>query len=1378
VSGAHDDTPGTQKEGDARQAPAAARPAARALPAGAAAAAVPGEPADAPQAAAYSADGQAVDATGFYAIACDPARSVVVEACAGAGKTWMLVSRILRALLAGHEPQQILAITFTRKAAGEMRARLDEWLGSFSATHMDRPQRIAELRARGLDAAGAEALADPLGALQARLLAGLRPVEVRTFHGWFGQLLGQAPLALLQELGLPAAYTLLEDPAPLRPALLRAFHRAVLADAALADDYRGLIARHRRAVVLGWLDAAWARAAEIEAADAAGRLEASVPPAAALDPAAGGPGGAEALLADEPLRSALAALAAELATGAGKTRPPTAAVLQQVLQLACPAADPAQAFALAWTALFTKDDEPRKRLSESAAHGVVIAGLVHIQALRRQQQAHEDQRAMSRLARVLLQQYRALKRRLQLVDMADLERAALALLADPVRAGWVQERLDQRLRQVLIDEFQDTSPLQWRALQAWLSAYAGAGGGASGQRPPAVFIVGDPKQSIYRFRNAEPRVFAAARDFVRTALDGRTLACDHTRRTAPEVITALNGAFADAAREDGWPGWRAHTTAAEAGGALLSLPGVDRDAGGGAGQGVAVDPPASGPGAATGSAGASALTGLPAAAMVPTAPAPPPGWRDSLTERRQEPEEHRRQVEAAQIAQAVRALLGLGLAPGEVMVLARRRSTLALVADALAAQHLPHAVAEPLRLEASPEALDLIAVLDTLSSPGHDLALARALRSPLIGADDTDLLQLARLAGAVGDGTAAPAAQAMAGDASSLAGLDDPGETSDPGADTAPRERDGSSAGPMPPGVAAHLDNREAAEIAEAGGAAESTEATATTRNTEATETADADTDSSAGSAASEPGDIRPPRQAWCDALLAADPAVLSPALRRAQGMWRDWTAAAAMLPPHDLLDRIVHQGQAVARFSTTVPADRRAAALTAIDALLSAALALGGGRFTTLHGFVRELRAGRVPSSAVAPPDAVQLLTVHGAKGLEAPAVILADADPQARRTGVGTLLIDWPMDTDAPLRVAFLRSEGQPPPSLAGLWAEEQRARDREEINAVYVAATRARRWLLVSRTEPRSPAQPLSAWRRLAPRAQALADWLAEARGRRRAETANVAASASAPSASAAASAPATLLSLAGAGLDPTTVAVPMLPHWSGQSHGRPARPDSEAARDSHAARLGQAVHRLLEWAGRPGAPLAREAWPEAAAAAAAAQALPASAAAEVLAAAGAVLDSPACTPFFRGPGLVWAGNELPLAGAEGPLRVDRVVALRSGPATWSAAVDAPQPAAGAAAKEAAPVVRQADTPDGASRVAKVDADPGPDDGIHASPFEDPSVVWWVLDYKLGSRPGEVRAYREQLRGYRDALLAAQPGATVHAAFITGRGELVPL
>ena len=1076
---------------------------------------------------------EAVSEEAFYAAACDPQRSVVVEACAGAGKTWMLVSRILRALLAGAQPQQILAITFTRKAAGEMRERLHDWLREFSDLGCDAQQRVRALRQRGLSAAEAQALAPALGGLHEQILRGGRGVEVQTFHGWFAQLLSHAPLALLERLALPPVYELIEDPSLLRDELFRRFHGVVQADPALRADYIAMVAKHRRGTLLQWLSAAWQGGPELARADAAGSAEDGVPAAEAMWPECRGLDDPAELLHRAPLVHDIDTLARQLGAS-GKARAMTAASgLRDALQAG--AAD--TAFETAWAALFTEKDKPRLQLGDSPLRETMVDALERVREMRQQQQAHQDHARMLRLARVLLREYAALKRRRGLVDMADLEQAAEALLGDSELAGWVQERLDQRLRHLLIDEFQDTSPLQWQVLHAWLSSYAGAGGGASGQRPPALFIVGDPKQSIYRFRGAEPRVFAAARDFVRDGLEGEWLQCDHSRRSAPALVAALNAVFEDASRlEDFFGPYRPHTTASDAVGTVRRLPGVARPAR-----------------AARWVAGSV--------------------WRDSLTQPRQEPELRLKAAEAAQVATAVAALLTQhGLQPGEIMVLARRRSTLALVADALAAEGVPHVLAEPLALRTSPEALDLTAVLDVLASPGHDLSLARALKSPIFGADDTDLLWLA------------------------------------------------------PAG-----------------------------------------------------------RGAWRGALLGAgDPP--SPSLQRAQALLSRWLEVADVLPPHDLLERIVHEGDVRARLAAAVRPARLAGALHAVQALLGAALSHQGGRFASLYGFVRELRGGRVSAKAAAPAAAVQLLTVHGAKGLEARAVIVADADPEPRPPGRATLLVDWRVEEAAPRRVAFLRSESRVPFSLRGLFDDEAAAREREELNGLYVAMTRAREWLVFSRTASRGRGGR-SWWARV------------ERQADRWTPVAQAAALTSAD--------------------PPAAARVPVLPALIRPAVLAPGI--SSAPGDAAAARLGQAVHRVLEWCGRPGA---ADVDLQAASQAAAAEAgLGAAAAPSVHKLAAQILGSTACAPFFSGPALRWAGNEVPVAAQGQTLRIDRLVALREG------------------------------------------------DGGQAT-------TWWVLDYKLHSTPTDRPADRAQLERYVAAIQALQPGDAVRGAFITGRGELIVL
>ena len=1014
--------------------------------------------------AAYQANGEPVDRDTFYALACDPRRSVVVEACAGAGKTWMLVSRILRALLDGAEPQEILAITFTRKAAGEMRARLAEWLREFAAQRSSDAARIEALVQRGVAPAQASVLAPRLAGLHERILCSGHTVQVSTFHAWFAQLLRAAPLELLDELGLQPDMDLIEDLSDHRAEVLRRFHAAILRDPALQRDHARLVAQRGRYQANAWFSTMLDKRVEIELADVAGTLEGSVPlPASGRDGAHPG----EMLWGADWQRDLLDL---QLALGSGAKAQEAAGRLALALE----ATDPRERFDLAWQALFTDKGEPRRQLGKVAALAAIQDRLALLRDEVDQYDAHHEHGRMVRLSRVLLAELAAYKKRRGLIDMPDLERCGLALLRDASLAAWVQERLDARIRHVLIDEFQDTSPLQWHALLSWLSGYAGAGGGASGQRMPGVFIVGDPKQSIYRFRRAEPRVFEAARRFVTEGLGGDALACDHTRRNAPEVLAALNAVFEQAQNDGAFDGFRAHTTEIEANASasVARLECVPR-------------PP----------------TAAPGVALVQ-------GWRDSLTTPRHLPEEVLREREAALVAQAIRALLA-GAAqqrPGDIYVLCRKRESLRHVAQALRHVEVPYAAPEETPLMEAPEARDLISLLDALVSPAHRLSLAHALRSPLFGASDDDLIALAR--------------RAVARD--------------------------------------------------------------------------------------------------WWGALTSdAVDAPLSPALQRARVLLLRWREASTRLPPHDLLDRIVHEGELRERVAATVPAVQRQAALAAIDALLAQALMLDGARYATPYNFVRALKRRAIKVAAPAQADAVQLLTVHGAKGLEAATVFVVDADPEAKNPETTTLLVDWPVESEWPRCCAFVYSESACPPSLRRLLAAERQAREREELNGLYVAMSRAKERLVFSATEPWRRGGPAPGW------------W-------QRIETIAPAWVAPPPAAPVAIDVPAAV----------SLRAIAPLPL-------REAGAIVERSADTDATRLGKAVHRTLEW-------ITGHASHAALVDLARAAALEFDSDAEATARhAGRILNSPDCAPFFGGDGMHWAGNEVPVSAGGEVRRIDRLV-----------------------------------------------------------------------------------------------------------------------
>ncbi|MBL8387520.1 MAG: UvrD-helicase domain-containing protein [Hydrogenophaga sp.] len=966
--------------------------------------------------AAYRIDDRPVTAEAFYAAACDPARSIAVEACAGAGKTWMLVARIVRALLDGVAAHDILAITFTKKAAGEMRGRLGAELRRCAG--LDDAGRIQTLRSWGFDEAEARRRAPELLTLQAEVRAQGRQVQLRTFHSWFSALLRGAPLAVLQELGLPLSYELLEDDKKAMPLVWPRFYAALAASPEDRQAFFDSVARHGRHQTLRALDTALAKRVEFALADTDGVTARSVQTVAEAFPEMTDLAEPEALAWTPVMQECLWAAARVLGGASAPSFSAKGVELEKALSEA------------RWQgvcdALLTREGEPRKFGSKIADIDRVREAQERVQRVQRARLQHDawlHQQRMVRLTRVLLAAYTGLKRERGWVDMNDLEAAACRLLGDAELSGWLQQRLDARVRHLLIDEFQDTNPLQWQALYGWLSAYAGAGAGEA----PRVFLVGDPKQSIYRFRRAEPQVFKAAQAFVVEGLGGALLSCDHTRRCAPAVVQALNAAMGAAAEDGDYPGFRPHTTHSQADGQVMALPAIARAPRDSARGGAEDEEPV---------------------------------WRDSLSQPRMPPEEEgSAEREAAQVADWIACEVQRGRAPDAFMVLARKRSRLRLVHQALRAHGIAGEAPGEAQLIDSPAVQDVVALLDALVSSRHHLSLAHALKSPLFGWQDADLV---RLASAVREA-----------------------ERHSP--------EDGRSLKPGWWDVLARL----AAPV-----------------------TADN-------------------RDDQFGALVSATWQRLT--------LYRGWLQ---VWPPHDALSAIFDHGDVMAGFACAVPVSERGATLAALRDLLAHSLAQDGGRFLTPYRFVRALKAGGIPASATHQPGAVRLLTIHGAKGLEAETVILMDTDSPAQKPESMGVLVDWPAEAPAPKRFVFLASEKSPPVCAKPLLEADQRARAVEELNALYVALTRAESRLVLSSFVPHQTPQR-SWWSRLLPLAR---------------------------------TAEAPLASVVTAAVDATftlPVLPPLAPRWQ-RADAPEALVGTEAEEST---RIGRAMHRLLQWCPTP-------------------------------------------------------------------------------------------------------------------------------------------------------------------------------------------------
>lgn len=157
----------------------------------------------------------------------------------------------------------------------------------------------------------------------------------------------------------------------------------------------------------------------------------------------------------------------------------------------------------------------------------------------------QDTMALFDLSLDFANTYRAIKQEHNLLDFEDLILYTQKLFSKPDVMGWVLSQLDISLSHILVDEAQDTSPQQWNILRALAGDFFTDGDTENNR---SLFVVGDTKQSIYGFQNADPKAFAQSRDAIAEQIKNnyRTIheiALDQSFRSVKPILDTVDYFF-------------------------------------------------------------------------------------------------------------------------------------------------------------------------------------------------------------------------------------------------------------------------------------------------------------------------------------------------------------------------------------------------------------------------------------------------------------------------------------------------------------------------------------------------------------------------------------------------------------------------------------------------------------------------------------------------------------------------------------------------------------------------------------------------------------------------------------------------------------------
>jgi ATP-dependent exoDNAse (exonuclease V) beta subunit len=443
-----------------------------------------------------------------------PLQHVSILASAGSGKTYQLTNRYLQILSRGAAPHAILASTFTRAAAGEIRDRILRTL----AESADDPDKRGELTRR---LQRPELPRQFVLDLLAALAHNLHRLQIRTLDSFFGTIVR----CFCLELGLPTDARIVDEDEAFR--LRRSAIQLMLEEGdepAIIDMLASLTEGSSERAVTDTIDntvsALYDLFREARFTDAWN----NIPPAPTLGEAA--------------LDAAIQHLRDAFPSGPKRTVDAHARDCERAEACRTGSSDD-------WMEFFAGGLAAKVADGSCVYYGKPIDGRTVVAYQRLLTHAHgvyrrrviDQTRATHRLLELFDHCYRRVKRQHKVLTFSDLT----AALAEADLRGQLDDicyRLDARLRHVLLDEMQDTSIQQWNALRPIVDETV-----SYTPEERSFFCVGDVKQSIYGWRNACPEILSGIGDLLGAGagIVKQNLATSY--RSSPAIIEVVNKIF-------------------------------------------------------------------------------------------------------------------------------------------------------------------------------------------------------------------------------------------------------------------------------------------------------------------------------------------------------------------------------------------------------------------------------------------------------------------------------------------------------------------------------------------------------------------------------------------------------------------------------------------------------------------------------------------------------------------------------------------------------------------------------------------------------------------------------------------------------------------